>query len=166
MPEFIQRVAASGRSSVNVWGAITLTGLGPLVRIENRFTADMYCSVLDDVMLPYLLNGPFTDGNFILQHDNFPIHKSRKVGALLQCHQVQLLEWPVQSPDLNIIENVWSTMKVSRRKLHGLSADALWAAVEEWEQVRANPGLCESLYYSLPGRMRAVIDAAGEATRY
>ncbi|KAH6932160.1 hypothetical protein HPB50_003200 [Hyalomma asiaticum] len=65
----------------------------------------MYCFVLDDVMLSYLLNGPFPDGNLILQHDNSLIHKSRKVGALLQCRQVELLEWPAQSPDLNIIEN-------------------------------------------------------------
>ncbi|KAH7932903.1 hypothetical protein HPB49_004675 [Dermacentor silvarum] len=79
MPEFIQRVAASGRSAVSVWGAITFQGLGPLVRIEGRFNADSYYSILDDVLLPYLVEGPtFPDNEFILQHDNSPIHKARK----------------------------------------------------------------------------------------
>ncbi|KAH6926152.1 hypothetical protein HPB50_015360 [Hyalomma asiaticum] len=55
MPEYMQRVAASGRSAVSVWGAVTAERLGPLVRIEGRFMADAYCGILDDVLLPYLV---------------------------------------------------------------------------------------------------------------
>ncbi|KAL1436917.1 hypothetical protein MTO96_049214 [Rhipicephalus appendiculatus] len=58
MPEYMQRVAASGRSAVSVWGAVTAQGLGPLVRIEGRFTADAYCGLLDDALLPYLEAAP------------------------------------------------------------------------------------------------------------
>ncbi|KAH6933857.1 hypothetical protein HPB50_018612 [Hyalomma asiaticum] len=47
MPEYMQRVAASVRSTVSVWGAVTAEGLGPLVRIEGRCTADAH--LLDDV---------------------------------------------------------------------------------------------------------------------
>ncbi|KAH9374725.1 hypothetical protein HPB48_022682 [Haemaphysalis longicornis] len=32
----MQRVTASGRSAVSVWGVVTAESLGPLVRIENR----------------------------------------------------------------------------------------------------------------------------------
>lgn len=41
-PQNIQEVAASGRVSVNVWGAISHKGLGPLVRIDARFTSAAY----------------------------------------------------------------------------------------------------------------------------
>lgn len=169
MPEFMQRVAASGRSAVCVWGAVTAENLGPLVRIENRFNADAYCGLLDDVLLPYLVGGPFPDYDFILQHDNSPIHKAKKVSALLESRDVAVLEWPPQSPDLNIIENVWGNIKsaLARRQLRGLSADALWALVnEEWERLRSNNNYCSSLYSSLQNRMQAVIDAGGEPTRY
>ncbi|KAL3183187.1 hypothetical protein MRX96_006951 [Rhipicephalus microplus] len=105
MPEFIRWVAASARSSVSVLGAITLAGREPYiyVRIENKFTDVMYCQVLDDVTLPYLLKEPFPDGNFNLQFDNFPIHKSTNVGELVKFRYIQVLEWRQKSLDLNII---------------------------------------------------------------
>lgn len=141
MLEFIQRVAASGRSAASVWGAITFQGLGPLVRIEGRFHADSYCSILDDVLLPYLVGRPtFLDNEFILQHDNSPIHKARKVGVYLDDRNVAVLNWPPQSPDVNI-ENVWGRMKFSMasRQLHVLSADALCTVVEEeWGRLSSN----------------------------
>lgn len=169
MPEYMQRVAASGRSAVSVWGAVTAQGLGPLVRIEGRFTADAYCGLLDDVLLPYLVGGPFPENDFILQHDNSPIHKSKKVAAYLERRDVAVLEWPPQSPDLNIIENVWGNMKLAlaHRQLRAVSADVLWAIVqEEWERIRADTNICRSLYSSLPNRINAVIGAGGEPTRY
>ncbi|KAH6936919.1 hypothetical protein HPB50_024082 [Hyalomma asiaticum] len=47
--KFLQRVSKSGRSTVNVWGMITKDGLGPLVRIDGKFTANKYCEILTTV---------------------------------------------------------------------------------------------------------------------
>ncbi|KAH9377821.1 hypothetical protein HPB48_021073 [Haemaphysalis longicornis] len=73
MPEFMERIPANGRSAVSVWGVVTAESLGPLLRIENRFNVDSYCALLDDVLLPYPVRGPFPEDDFILQH-NSPIH--------------------------------------------------------------------------------------------
>ena len=61
-PDYIHHVAASGRCAVNVWGMITRQGLGPLVRMEERFTSRVYAAMIDDVMVPYSLEGPFPVG--------------------------------------------------------------------------------------------------------
>ncbi|KAL3196639.1 hypothetical protein MRX96_015409 [Rhipicephalus microplus] len=45
--ENIRSVGASGRVSVNVWGAITYAGLGPLFRITGRLTAEVYNEIID-----------------------------------------------------------------------------------------------------------------------
>lgn len=60
-------------------------------------------------------------------------------------------------------------MKVAlaRQRLHGLSADALWTAVEsEWERLKRDTTLTEALYRSLPARVSAVIKSEGDVTRY
>lgn len=167
-PEYPQEVAASGRSAVFVWGLVTKEGLGPLVRIEDTYTSECYCSILDDVMVPYLLEGPFPEGDYILQQNNSPVHRSRKVTTFLENRGINILSWPPQSPDLNIIESVWDLMKTAlqSRSLHGVSADDLWEAInEEWERLRSDRSLTADLYNSLPSIMAAVVAANEDATR-
>ena len=43
--------------------------------------------------------------------DNVPVHTARNVQTWLAEHDVQVIQWPAQSPDLNVIENVWSVVK-------------------------------------------------------
>lgn len=169
MPRYVQRVTASGRTGVSVWACISKDGLGPLIRLQGKFTAERYGAIIDDVLIPYVLDGPFPEGDYTFQHDRSPIHTARVVRELLEERGVTVMEWPPQSPDLNIIENVWGFMKMSlaRHPLHGLSEDRLWSAiVSEWDALRVNTSLIESLYASLPSRMSAVITAAGDMTRY
>ncbi|KAG0430205.1 hypothetical protein HPB47_022909 [Ixodes persulcatus] len=46
-------VAASGRRCVNVWGAISRQGLGPILRIDGRLTSEVYSDIIDHVLMPY-----------------------------------------------------------------------------------------------------------------
>ncbi|KAM7293698.1 hypothetical protein ISCGN_023296 [Ixodes scapularis] len=108
---YIWDVRSSGRTCVHVWGAISHDGLGPLHRISGRMTAETYSDIVEQVMLPYVMDGPFTDGVFLLQQDGAPIHTARSVTNLLDSLGITRLDWPARSPDLNIIENVWGKMK-------------------------------------------------------
>ncbi|KAH7979575.1 hypothetical protein HPB49_009954 [Dermacentor silvarum] len=59
---------------------------------------------------------------------------------------------------------VW---RPDRTRLHGKFADDLWAAVnEEWERLKCDSSFTEALYRSLPERMKAVVDAEGDVSRY
>ena len=46
------------------------------------------------------------------QQDNAPIHKYRLVINWIAHNNINVMEWPAQSPDLNPIENEWSHMKM------------------------------------------------------
>ena len=43
--------------------------------------------------------------------DNAPIHRATKVQDYLEKNNIQTLEWPPYSPDLNPIENMWRKLK-------------------------------------------------------
>ncbi|KAH6946270.1 hypothetical protein HPB50_012603 [Hyalomma asiaticum] len=82
-PEFFQRVAASGRTTVSVRGCVTRVGLGPLVRIEGALTADKYSDILYTVGLPPITSHITPQHDWIFQHDRSPVHTARKVDRLL-----------------------------------------------------------------------------------
>ncbi|KAH7958446.1 hypothetical protein HPB49_001814 [Dermacentor silvarum] len=103
---YVLGARSSGRTTVHVWGAVSRTGLGPLHRFLGNMTSETYMDVLETVLIPHVLDGPFPDGLYWLQQDNAPIHTSKAMQQTLDNLAVTTRKWPARSPDLNILENV------------------------------------------------------------
>lgn len=100
-------------------------------------------------------------------HDNAPIHASGSTRAWLQRHRIDVLSWPANSPDCNIMENVWGAMvrKIYSGNQHYANVKELKKAiVEAWHQVDQN--LIDSLYASLNNRMLSLIRNNGGPIDY
>ncbi|GFU69868.1 transposable element Tcb1 transposase [Trichonephila clavipes] len=79
------------------------------------------------------------DGNFIFQQDYDSKHTARNVKMWCLFHCKQQLHSPPQSPDINVIENLWATLEIAVQK-HQIrnKAHLKQALQEEWDKISPN----------------------------
>lgn len=108
--EYLDLVDHSRRVSVSVFGVLTSTGLGPLIRTNGRLTSEQYCEILEDC-IPFLCE-KFPDDNFYWLQDNCPVHYSDESMMFIRLNlRGGFIHHPAYSPDLNPIENAWAIVK-------------------------------------------------------
>lgn len=167
-PLYIQETSTSGRITCGVWGYITKGGVGELCEISAHMNSQEYTRILDEVLLP-TLNVSYGDsvGELTFQQDNARMHTSYHTRAWFENHpEVVLLQWPVKSPDLNLIENVWAKMVWNwpdggfrnRREIF-LEAENRWNELRGTEYI-------SHLYQSIRKRLDEVINLNGNWCSY
>ena len=163
-----------------IWGCFAGTKLGPIVFIEGTVNTDVYITLLQDNLIPFI-DTIIADGttDIIFQQDNASPHVSKKTLAWLDIamseHGFVWMEWPPNSPDMNPIENLWAWLKTELHRrypdtktLHG-SPDAIKRTLrarlmEVWWDIGEDV-LCR-LIESMPHRVQALLDAKGWYTGY
>lgn len=140
------------------------SGVGQLTFIDGIMDQHVYLNLLKEC-LPASAEKLGVVDQFKYYQDNDPKHKAHKVRMWLLYNCPKVLETPPQSPDLNVIENLWHHLEVAIRK-HNISnkSDLKTALREEWENI--SPSYCEKLVRSMPSRLRAVKSARGYPTKY
>ncbi len=150
--------------SVMIWGAMSSAGVGPLCFLKTNVTAPVYQEILEHFMFPSA-DQLFKDADFIFQQDLAPAHTAKSTKSWFNDHGVGVLDWPANSPDLNLIENLWGIVKRKMRDTRPNNADDLKAAIKEtWASIP--PQQCHKLITSMPRRIEAVIKAKEAPTKY
>lgn len=162
-PECISYRPKSG-PQVHVWGAIGWNGVGPLKLVDGNLNAQRYQQEilpgLED-FAPTLSAHPY---NWMFMQDNAPPHRARTTLAYLQAHNVKLLDWPGNSPDLNPIEHVWAYVEGQLPPTLPKNAEEYLDRVRTvWESIPVER--IRELISSMPRRLERVIKARGGPTR-
>lgn len=153
-----------GGGSVMVWAGVSLYARTDLVMIEyGSLTANRYIQqCLADHVVPF---AHFIGQDFLLMQDNARPHVARVVTEYLEEVNIQRLEWPPRSPDLNAIEHVWDMLGRRVRNRHPETLpDLRTALLEEWENIPQQA--IQICIESMPRRMEEVIRTRGGNTRY
>ena len=121
------------------------------------------------ILLGFSKNNECFMMEFCYQQDNAPIHVARSSLNYFKERNIPLFQnWPAKSPDMNIIENVWSIL--SRKVYDGGrqydNIEDLVAAIETgWKSI--DQATIQGLYIGLQRRMMALYhDARGKSRRY
>ncbi len=86
-------------------GAISSAGVGPLCFLKSTVNAAIYQDILEHFMLPSA-DKLYGDADFIFQLDLAPAHTAKGTKNWFNDHGVTVLDWPVNLPNLNYIENL------------------------------------------------------------
>lgn len=154
-------------------GSTRRIGLIPLFGDPNSERSGINRFVIDDLyrrVLPTLLS--YQDS--IFQHDNAPTHTAFIVRETLEELNIEVMDWPPYSPDLNPIENLWSLLKAHIYKLRPDLIDMrnndetkhilIETAQQAWSELDLDQ--MRHLSETMPHRVQAIIESGGWYTKY
>uniref|UniRef100_A0A3B4V9Q6 Tc1-like transposase DDE domain-containing protein n=1 Tax=Seriola dumerili TaxID=41447 RepID=A0A3B4V9Q6_SERDU len=96
---------------------------------------------------------------------HIPTLEIKRAKSWFQTNRIQVMEWPIQSPDLNPIENLWADIKNAVHEAKPRNAEELWNIVQlSWAAIPVDR--CQKLVDSIYHRCEAVIRNRGYATKY
>ena len=154
-----------GGGSVMVWSAFSWSGKCEIAFLDGRQDSAKYIQTLEDYLLPAA--GRIAGRNWIFQQDNCSIHVSSDTRDWFLDNQIEVLDWPACSPDLNPIENLWGSLV---RKVYAGgrqfedAASLKIAIVDGWRQIQEEE--LKTLIRSMPNRLVNVLKKNGKSCGY
>ena len=96
---------------------------------------------------------------------NVSCHTAKSVKAFLSEEDVSVMEWPVQSPDVNPIENIWKLLNERAKEKNPRNVEELWTNLKgEWEKISVDE--CKTLIHLCSKRCQIVIEIKGLHLKY
>lgn len=132
----------------------------PLVFFDDSIDGETYLNHVKYVIKPWCEAKSVNIGAF--QHDNATPHTDHRVTAELKRWNMEVLDWPPNSPDLNPVELVWAALsrEVYKRGRQYTSKESLKSAIiTAWENLR--PSYLDSILTETWKRMVKVLKTHG-----
>ncbi|KAL7292707.1 hypothetical protein TKK_0013830 [Trichogramma kaykai] len=158
----------NGRHTKCFFGWISGYTPGAICPVSRKLNSVGYLELLDEVFLPSVRAVFGDEGVINVIEDNSAIHTAHIVQEWWRNHpQFNRLDLPPRSPEINIMENVWSEMV--RQWTPGMArteAELIDRVNSAWESLRNKQSYFEKLANSMPRRLQKIIDSEGASINY
>ena len=159
-PRYAEKNSFVPQKKLMIWGCIRSNGERLLVPIKNKVNSDVYISFLKENVMDFLYL------HEVFQQDNAPTHSALKTKEFFGDNGFLILEnWLQQSPDINIIENVWHILKKNVARRFPKNLDELWKFSEE-EFYKIPDEYIKNLFDSISKRLNLVVKNKGYPNNY
>ncbi|GFX91133.1 transposable element Tcb2 transposase [Trichonephila clavipes] len=161
----IERDRYGGRG-VLVWGGIMLGSHTDLHIFDaGSVNGTRYCN---EILLPYVRLFRGAMGlQFLFMDDNAPCHRTVAAEQLLESEDIERMDWPARSPDLNPIEHVWDFLgrRLAARTLPPVTIRELrLVPQDEWAAMPQQ--LIDTLILSMGRRCETCLAVRGDHIPY
>ena len=162
---FIQPRVQGGGGSAGILGCMSHKGKDCATLYSSRINADRYIETLENHLLPSIIIFYGASSNYKFQQDGAPAHTAKRSKEWFDEKNVEVLQNPPRSPDLNPIENIWSWIDRHLTRTQITSVDHLKEILEQkWSEVPIE--LCMSLVESMPKRVKRCYLANGDILKH
>lgn len=156
-----------GGPSVQVWGMLIPGPFFFVFPLSQRGTSVDFLDFIEHEVLPLLTQ--LVPSDYIFQQDLASTHTSQYAYDKFAELGVNLLPWASRSPDLNIIENVWSWLvrKIYDGKQFERESD-IWPAIDAavTDLNTNHQDYLLKLFESIPRRLLECVELKGDLTHY
>jgi transposase len=109
----------------------------------------------------------FPDHDGIFMHDGAPCHTAKSLTNYLHSYNVEVLEWPGNSPDMNTVKNIWEEMEDSVSNTFSTTKQQFTErSLQAWQHDQIPIQLVQREIESMSRRIQALIKGKGEPTQY
>ena len=147
---------------VHVWGGISRAGRTHIKVFKGIMDAEFFTKeILQEALIPSIAHLYPAPNSHRLWQDNDPKHCSKKAREFIESNDINWFKTPPESPDMNPIENVWSTMKRAVGRDGPMTQDELVASILRFWKSHLTIDQCNRYINHIYRVIPAVISAEG-----